>query len=103
MLGSVLIVCTAVLADACTLVYGFGFRWWRDSTGRHLFSFMASIGLVASLWAVRLLAGDTPWFAGARLAAFGLVPWVLGWRLLIILRALPQERQRRRLSRGDGA
>ncbi|MCC5574463.1 hypothetical protein IMZ11_02255 [Microtetraspora sp. AC03309] len=94
-IGSVLVVVTAVLADACALLYGLGFRWWTHRTGWHLLSFMTAIGIVATLGTVRLLTGEPSWYEVARLVAFSLVPMVVGWRLVILIRALPGERRRR--------
>lgn len=107
-LGSALIVVAVILLLGSTIVYGTQFRWWHDPTGRHLFAFMAVFALAVTLWGGRLLTIE-PWQAinepGAwpviRLAVFVLVDWVLGWRLLIIIRALPGERRRRRREKGE--
>lgn len=101
LVGSVLAVVTAVLAAACALLYGLGFRWWRDRTGWHLLAFMAVIATIAAVQAVDLLVDEgVGWFVGVRLVAFGLAPPVLAWRLAILVRALPGERRRRREWRG---
>ena len=108
LLGSALIVIAVVLLSACTVVYGTQFRWWRDPTGRHLFAFMAVFALAICLWSGRLVAVGLSYGAGEpgpwpliRLGVFVLIDWVLAWRLLIIIRALPAERRRRKTKREE--
>ncbi len=100
--GSVLIVITAILATACPVVYGAFHRWWTTPTGRHLFSFMTVIAVIVDLWALRLIIPDGDWFVAVRLAAFALLPWVLAWRLLIIVKAVIAEKRERREAGQDG-
>lgn len=103
LLGSVLIIVSALLADASALVYGLRFHWWEHPTGRHLFSYMAVFGAALTLWAGLLIvrgqfsaapeSGPLPY---ARLSIFAAITWVLAWRFLIIIRARnPQRRERR--------
>lgn len=103
LIGSSLIIVAVVMLTACTVVYGTQFRWWHDSTGRHLFAFMAVFALAIWLWSWRLITagqlqtvGEAGLWPEIRLAMFALIDWVLGWRLLIIIRALPGERRRRK-------
>lgn len=91
--GSVLIVITAILATACPVVYGVFHRWWRSATGRHIFSFMAALAVPLDLAVIRLVLGDSVVFQLIRLAAFTLLPWVLAWRLLILVKAVIAERK----------
>ncbi|WP_066373998.1 putative phage holin [Herbidospora mongoliensis] len=97
--GSVMIVVVAVLANACTLVYGLGFRWWTSGYGRHLLAYMATVAVIIDVWMARLLIGEWSWWPYLRLATFALLPVVLGWLLAIILRALPRELRERRAER----
>lgn len=103
LLGSGLIVVAVVMLLSSTILYGTQFRWWHDPTGRHLFAFMAVFALAVCLWAGRLVAASQWWSPSGpalwlyvRLGVFVLVDWVLAWRLLIIVRALPGERRRRK-------
>lgn len=107
LLGSALIVVAALLADASALLYGLRFRWWEHPTGRHLFIYMTVIGSALSLWTVLLAvrdqfvaapAGEAGTWPYARLLVFAAIAWVLGWRLLIIIRA---EREQRRERKGE--
>ena len=94
-LGSILVLISAVLADACVIYYQVRARWWKTPYGRHLFSFMAVIAVCLNLGFVRFLLGDSPIFQVIRLVAFVGVPWVLGWRLVILVKAQREERKRR--------
>ncbi|GAB1823588.1 putative phage holin [Herbidospora sp. RD11066] len=97
--GSALIVLFAVLGNACALVYGLGFRWWRSGYGRHMLAFMGALAVIIDVWVARLLLGEWSWYPELRLAAFALLPIVTGWRLAILLRALPAELRERRAER----
>jgi hypothetical protein len=94
--GSVAIIITATLATACPIVYGAFHKWWRAPGSRHLFWFMAVVALVLDLWSLRLVIPDGDWFLIVRLGAFTLLPWVFGWRLLIIVKAVLAERRERK-------
>jgi hypothetical protein len=102
LLGSALIVAAAVIALSAALLYGTCFRWSRSHEGRHLFWYQLVIGMVLVVWVGRLgymgaLAPhpDTTVWDYLRLGAFVLIDWVLGWRLLILVRSWPMERRRR--------
>lgn len=94
--GSVEIILCAVLATACVLVYGIFHRWWRFPGGRHIFSFMAALAVTFDLAVIRFVMGDSVTFQLIRLAAFTLLPWVLAWRLLILVNAVIAERRQRK-------
>lgn len=94
--GSVLVVISAVLADACVLAQALLARWWQTPQGRHVFAFQAALGLCLSLWTLRLVVSDGPLFLVARMASFALVPVVLAWRLVVIIRTWHQARRNRR-------
>jgi hypothetical protein len=99
LLGSCLIILSAVFASASALLYGVRFPWWRHSDGWHLFSYMAVIGVALMLWAGRVIgtgqvravpeAGVWPFL---RLAVFVAITIVLGWRFLIIVKAWREQR-----------
>ena len=85
-IGTVLVLVSAVLAVACVAAQMLLARWWQTSAGRHVFAFQAVLAACLSLWAVRLVVPDGEWFVVLRLIAFSGVPIVLAWRLAIILR-----------------
>lgn len=92
--GNLLLVVTALLNTACVVAYGWTTHGgWRDSeVGRHLMAFMVSEATILDLGVVRLCTGllglpDPAWFQLLRLAVFVTLPFVMGWRLRIILRA----------------
>ncbi|SFK92886.1 hypothetical protein SAMN05216275_14180 [Streptosporangium canum] len=95
LIGSLLVVVTALLAWACVIAQVLLARWWQTSAGRHVFVFQLVLALCTGLWALRLLIPDGDWFQVARLVAFTLVPWVLGWRFLIILQTWRKGRRQR--------
>lgn len=95
MIGSALIVVSALLAIACVVVHQVLARWWESPYGRHVFAFEAVLAICLTLWAARLFAPDGNWFFIPRLIAFAGVPVVLAWRLAIIVRAWREERHRR--------
>lgn len=85
--GNVLLILAAIPATAAAVLYAAGVTWWRSRWGRHLFSYMMSVALVTDLGVVRLVAGDRPWFAAVRTAAFALVVFALWWRLAFVYQA----------------
>jgi|GEM_PF-5441832 len=106
LLGSVLILISALFAAASALLYGLRFRWWQHSSGRHLFSYMAVIGAALTLWTGLLISRgqfttpavdqDGAW-PYARLLVFVAIAWVLGWRFVIIVGAVQEQiRERKR-------
>ncbi|MET8334350.1 putative phage holin [Streptosporangium canum] len=95
LIGSLLVVVTALLAIACVAAQVLLARWWETSAGRHVFAFQAVLAACLSLWAVRLLFPAGDWFQIPRLVAFALVPWVLAWRFLIIVQTWRTRRRQR--------
>lgn len=105
LLGSVLILISALFAAASALLYGLRFRWWQHPSGRHLFTYMAVIGAALSLWTGLLIArgqfttsalnegGAWPY---ARMAVFAAITWVLGWRFFIIVGAVREQIRERK-------
>jgi hypothetical protein len=92
MVGTALILASAVLATGCVVVHMLLARWWVTDAGRHTFAFQAVLATCLDLWALRLVVPDGAWFLVARLAAFACVPVVLGWRLEIIVRTWRRKR-----------
>ena len=97
-----LIVCaaidtTAAVSYAVRARGGVHGKWWTTVVGRHLMAFMAAFAIVLDMSAVYLLTSGqvlvhaapvrTDWFMWMRIVSFDtLIPFVLGWRLLLILR-----------------
>jgi uncharacterized membrane protein len=104
LVGSVLVLVSALLAIACVAAQALLARWWETPGGRHVMAFQAVLAACLSLWALRLAVPDGEWFVALRLVAFALVPVVLGWRLAIILRTWRAKRREhaKGASRGDG-
>lgn len=84
--GNVLLILTAVLAVACVAAQALLARWWETSGGRHVMAFQGVLAAVLTLWALRVWLPDLGWLVVARGLAFGGLPVVFTWRLLIILR-----------------
>lgn len=82
-------------------------KWWKTPFGVHLMCFMVAFAVVLDQSAIYLLVNDGPlvsvappgrpdWFAWERVLSFALlIPLVLGWRLLFIVRP-PAGRKRGR-------
>jgi len=86
-----LVMLAAIEALTFTALYHLstGGAWARDSMGRHVMAFVAVDGAVLTLTVVRIVGGvsvETPWFNWLRLFVFAGVPWVLGWRLVILIK-----------------
>jgi hypothetical protein len=72
------------------VVYQITARWWEREDGRHVMSFMFVIAAVLVLSVIRVYvpgSADLLWFNVLRLVVFAFVPVVLGWRLVMLLRA----------------
>ncbi|MDH2424722.1 hypothetical protein [Sphaerisporangium sp. TRM90804] len=93
--GTVLVVLSALLADACVIAQMLLARWWQTPQGRHVAAFQSALGLCLTLWALRLIIPEGSWFAIARMASFALIPVVLAWRLVIIIRTWRDARRKR--------
>lgn len=112
-IGNVGLLACAVIDTAAVVAYAVldsgdaRGRWWKTPFGRHLMCFMAAFAVVLDQSAVFVLAKGGPlvavappgrpdWFAWVRVLSFAvLIPAVLGWRLLFIVRP-PAGRKRRR-------
>jgi hypothetical protein len=84
--GSVLIILAAAIGTASVVVHA-RVPWWRSQMGRHLMAYMLVIALVLDLSVVRLIVGDSWWFALLRLLVFTGIPLVLAWRLWLQIKA----------------
>lgn len=100
--GNVLLILTAVLAVACVAAQALLARWWETPGGRHVMAFQAVLAAVLTLWALRVWLPDVGWLVVARGFAFGLLPFVFTWRLLIILKTWREKhRKHEEVARGD--
>lgn len=86
LVGSVLVLLSALLAVACVAAQMLLARWWETAAGRHVMAFQGVLAVCLALWSLRLVVPDGSWFAVLRLVAFSGVPVVLAWRLLIIVK-----------------
>ncbi|MFC6080900.1 putative phage holin [Sphaerisporangium aureirubrum] len=104
LIGTVLVIISAVLADGCVAAQMLLARWWLTPQGRHVFVFQGALALTLDLWGLRALtspraaAPPVDWFLIARTAAFALIPIALGWRLIIIIRTWRTGRRNRKES-----
>lgn len=93
LIGSVLLVVTALLALACVVSQALLARWWETAGGRHVMAFQGVLAAVLSLWALRVWLPDNGPIIAARSIAFVGLPIVIGWRLLIILKTWREKRR----------
>lgn len=93
LVGSVLVVVSALLAVACVAAQALLARWWKTPSGRHVFSFQVVLAACLALWSVRLVIPNGDWFEIPRLVAFAGIPVVLAWRLQIIIRTWRDKRR----------
>jgi Na+/pantothenate symporter len=100
--GNVLLILTAALAVACVVAQALLARWWETSGGRHVMAFQSVLAAVLTLWALRVWLPDMTWLVVARGLAFGGLPVVFTWRLLIILKTWREKhRKRAEVAHGD--
>ncbi|MFI7448060.1 hypothetical protein ACIBQX_11230 [Nonomuraea sp. NPDC049714] len=93
LVGTVLVLVSALLAVACVAAQALLARWWETPSGRHVMAFQLVLAVCLSLWALRLAVPDGRWFVALRLIAFSGVPVVLAWRLTIIIRTWRAKRR----------
>lgn len=93
--GNVLLILTASLAVACVVAHGFLARWWETRAGQHVMAYQAVLAAVLTLWALRVWLPDVGWLVVARGFAFGGLPVVFSWRLLIILKTWRKKHRKR--------
>lgn len=84
-LGNVLIYLSAIPAVLFVYFYHRTARWWVSEMGCHLMSFMAVEAAVLVLSSIRITFGDSPPFQLLRLVVFLGVPFVLWWRLKLLI------------------
>ncbi|MEV0586308.1 hypothetical protein [Nonomuraea sp. NPDC050310] len=94
LVGSALLILSAVLALACVVAQALLARWWKTGAGRHVFAFQGVLAAVLVLWTLRVWFPDIEWIIAARMIAFACVPLVLSWRLAIILRTWRAQRRK---------
>ena len=85
--GNILLWVAAFPAVGSVVVFS-RVTWWRSTWGKHLMAYMVAVAIPLVLGCVRQVLGDSPWFQGLRVAAFGLVVIVLWWRFVITIQAL---------------
>ena len=102
LLGNIGVVASAAIATVGLVGFVSLARFWRSRGGWHVFWYMLVIAVVLDLVLVRLVFGDSPWFAWLRagIFAFGM-PLVLGWRLWIIFDLQLRRRYRKLLAYAD--
>lgn len=83
--GTVGLFLSAAVSTAGFLGFVTLARFWRSRGGWHVFWYMLVIAWVLDLAVIRVLFGDSNWFAWLRAGTFTIgMPLVLGWRSLII-------------------
>jgi hypothetical protein len=85
-IGNFFLVWAAVVGTISVFVHS-RVPWRRSEFGRHLMIYMVSIALVLDLGIIRILFGDTWWFALIRLITFLAVPIAMSQRLWLQLKA----------------
>lgn len=84
--GNVLIWWAALVGVLSVVVHS-RVRWWDSTMGRHLMAYMTVIAAVLVLSSVRIILGDSWWFALLRLLVFIGVPIVMTQRLYLQIKA----------------
>ena len=80
--GTVIYVAMAAVGTLSVIVHS-RVRWWATQMGRHVMVYMLSIAVVLDLGVIRLLVGDTAWFAAVRVAALAVVLAAMTQRLYL--------------------
>jgi hypothetical protein len=85
LLGTIGLFLSAALATAGFVGFTALARFWRSQGGWHVFWYMLVVMWVLDLSVVRVLFGDTSWFAWLRAGSLAVgLPLVLAWRAWII-------------------
>lgn len=84
--GDAMLVLSAIPAVLSVIVFA-RVPWWKSPLGRHMMSYMVVMAGVLSLGCVRLAIGFVPAFETARAIIFAGVPFVMWWRLGVLVRA----------------
>lgn len=94
LLGNIALVGSALGFLVFVVRYGLLSRWWESPVGQNLMAFMASCLVILALGLVRMLleaTGQAEWFdahrGGLRLFSFGLVFFVVWWRVVLLFKA----------------
>jgi hypothetical protein len=99
LIGSTLLIASALLSLACVAAQALLARWWETPAGRHVMAFQGVLAAVLTLWALRVWIPDSGLIITLRSLAFACLPVVLGWRLALIIRTW--RAKRREHVRGD--
>lgn len=92
-IGLALLYGSAVLGIAAPVLYAVLHPGWRRTPeGKHLMLYMGVVALVLSVWSVGALFKAPEWWDHVRLIAFALLPFVLGWRVWLIVRTYREDR-----------
>jgi hypothetical protein len=94
LIGNVLVCLSAAIATTSVILHA-RVPWWRSEMGRHLMAYTATIAAVLDLAVIRMLIGDSWWFALLRLVVFSLVPAVTAWRVWLQIKAHRDDRAER--------
>jgi cytochrome bd-type quinol oxidase subunit 1 len=95
-IGTALLLLSALLASGFVGLYAVTARWWRSEMGRDIMRLMMVIAGVLDLSAIRALipaTGGTLWFSILRLIVFAFVPVALGMRLWLLWKTQVQDRR----------
>ncbi len=91
---------------AFSALYMLWYPWWRSETGVHLFSFVAVLGIMDGLFAVSTLWPQQLWLGHALIVAFTPEPFLIWWRVSLLVRVRRAEGRTRsavRAGERDGA
>ena len=76
----------AVMAGHCfILFYHLRYRWWNNSVGRHMMSFMAGLTAILDLSLIAQMWPDMPGRQELRILVWILIPFLFTWRLVLLL------------------
>ena len=86
-IGNAGLVYCAIIGTASVVIHC-RVPWRASRMGRHLMAYMFAMAIVLDLGVVRLVFGDSWWFALLRLVVFlTAIPLVMTWRLVLQVQA----------------
>lgn len=92
--GTILVIADFVASMAFCITYHVLARWWETDFGKSLMIYQLLMTLTLGLAIPRIIFGATSnIFEWARLVIFGVIPFAVVWRMVIMIKAQRKAKQ----------